>query len=80
MNTYQQMQDENLKQLLLETYLEVEQEQEADLSIPRSDSHSLGRFRRMFELLGAIHLGLLIACLTIFIEFVILRLILHLDI
>jgi hypothetical protein len=70
---------EELRDLLLQTYLEVQEEHETRRGT-RLNNSLVTRYRRTFEFISAVQLGFLVACLSVFIEFVIIRLILHLDI
>jgi hypothetical protein len=73
------LREEEREQLLLRAYLEMQREQEANGVLPRSGRNVLTRFRRVFECLGALQIGLLVACLTILLNFLIVVMLLHLD-
>lgn len=60
-------------QLLLETYLDFEQQHNAG-----DETNILVQMRHKLELAGAIQIGLFVACLTIFLNFLVVNLILHL--
>jgi hypothetical protein len=62
------------EQLLLETYIDFEQQHNTS-----SEPNVLVRLRDKLELAGAIQLGFFVACLTIFLNFVVVNLILHLS-
>lgn len=74
------LRDAELEELLLRAYLEVQRDQEAKGAMPRSGRDVLTRFRVLFECLGAIQLGLLVACVTILLNFLIVVKILHVDV
>jgi hypothetical protein len=74
------LREEERAELLLRAYLEVEREQQERGALPRKRRNVLTRFRPLFECLGAIQLGLLIACLTIFLNFLLVVMLLHLDV
>lgn len=60
-------------QLLLETYLDFEQQHNTG-----AETNILVQMRDKLELAGAIQIGLFVACLTIFLNFLVVNLILHL--
>jgi hypothetical protein len=62
------------EQLLFETYIDFEQQHNTS-----SEPNVLVRLRDKLELAGAIQLGFFVACLTIFLNFVVVNLILHLS-
>lgn len=72
--------DEVLREILFETYVDCQKECEASGKMPRDDDTALARFRPALELVGAIQLGILIACVTTLINFLITRMVLHIDI
>lgn len=74
-----QFQDEERTELLLRTYLQFRRELEEKDALPREEKNVLTRFRGEFEFIGALLLGLLTACFTIFLNFVIVVMLLHLD-
>ena len=74
------LRDGELEDLLLRAYLEVQRDQEAQGALPRSGQNVLTRFRVLFECLGAILLGLLVASFAILVNFVIVVMLLHLDV
>lgn len=61
------------EQLLLETYLDFEQQHNA-----AGKKNILTRMHHILEFFGAIQLGLFVASLTIFLNFLVVNLILHL--
>lgn len=71
--------DEELRDLLLQVFLEIQKEQEGRGALPRSDQDVLTRFGGFFEMVGAIQVAFFVACLTILMNFVIVRMIFHLD-
>jgi hypothetical protein len=71
--------DEELRDLHLEVFLEFQKEQEEKGVIPRSERNVLTRFRGFFEFVGAVQLAFFLACLTILANFVIVRMMFHLD-
>jgi hypothetical protein len=73
------LREEERQELLLRAYLEMQREQQERGALPPSGRNVLTRFRRVFECLGAIQIGLLIACFTIFMNFLIIVMLLHLD-
>ena len=72
------LRDEERAELLLRAYLEAQQE--AKGAMPISGGNVLTRFRGVFECFGAIQLGLLMACVTILLNFVIGVMVFHVDI
>ena len=74
-----QFQDEERAEILLRTYLQFRRELEEKDALPREEKNVLTRFRGGFEFIGALLLGLLTACFTIFLNFVIVVMLLHLD-
>jgi hypothetical protein len=74
------LRDGELEELLLRAYLEVQRDQEEKGALPRSGQNVLSRFRVVFECLAAIQLGLLVACVTILLNFLVVVKILHLDV
>lgn len=74
------LRDAERAELLLRAYLETQREQEASGALPRSGRTVLTRLRPLFECLGAIQVGALIACFTIFLNFLIVVMLLHLDV
>lgn len=73
------LRDEELEELLLHAYLEVQSDQEAKGAMPRSGETVLTRFRGVFESIGAIQLGLVVACAAILLNFLIVVMLFHLD-
>lgn len=72
-------QEEERADLLLRAYLDFRRELEEKGVVPREEKNVLTRFRGVFEFVGAIQLGLLTACFTILLNFVIVVMLLHLD-
>jgi len=70
---------EELKELLLTAFLDVQQEQEQRGAQPRRDENVLARFRGVFEFIGAIQLGLLLAAVGVLLVFLVSRMMFHLD-
>jgi len=77
--TRDKLSEEELRDLLLEALIEVEREQEDKGNLTRSGQDVLTRFQGFFELLGAVQLGFLVACLTVLANFVVVRMLFHLD-
>lgn len=73
------LREEELEELLLRAYLEVQGDQEASGAIPPSGATVLARFRSVFEWVGAIQLGLLVACTTVLLNFLIVVMLFHID-
>ena len=73
------LQDEERADLLLRAYFEFRRELEGKGTVPREEKNVLTRFRGVFEFVGALQLGLLTACFTILLNFVIVVMFLHLD-
>jgi len=71
--------DATVRQILLETYMQVHDEQEKLGRLPDSSDNFLSRHSTFLQMIGAIHLGLLIASLTILLNYIVLRMILHID-
>lgn len=71
--------DEELTDLHLKAFLEFRQEQEEKGVIPRSEQTVLTRFRGFFVVLGAVNLAFFLACLTILLNFIVVRVLFHLD-
>jgi hypothetical protein len=63
--------------VLLGLYVETERELQDRGAMPRPQPGRLQRSRRALEIAGAVNLGFLIACLTIFVLFVFLNLVFH---
>lgn len=74
------LRDGEFEELLVRAYLEIQRDQEAQGAMPRSGQDVLSRFRLLFECLGAIQMGLLVACVTILLNFLIVVVVLHLDV
>lgn len=74
------LREEERAELLLRTYLEVEREQEAQGVLPRRGKTILRRFRWLFEGLAALQVGFFVACLTLFLNFLIVVMLLHIDV
>lgn len=72
-------QREIMEDILIDAYITCQQEQEDLGNIPRSSDNVLQRYSELFKMMGAIQVGLFMACLTIILNFVIIRMILHLD-
>jgi hypothetical protein len=70
---------EELRDLHLEVYVEIQREQEDQGAIPRSEQNVLTRFRWLFEIMGAVQLAFFLACLTILLNFVVVRMLFHID-
>lgn len=64
--------------LLLESYLEVEEEQARLGTLPRKRT-VIGLLRPALKYVGALQIGLLVSVFTMFIVFVITRMMFHLD-
>lgn len=73
-------QDELLREILFEAYVDCQMDCETSGKIPRDNTSALTRFRPAFEFVGAIQFGILIASLTTLLIFVVTRMILHFDI
>ncbi len=71
--------DNTAREVLLETYIQVQDEQEKLGHLPDSSDNFLSRHSTLLQMTGAIQLGLLTASLTILLDFIVLRMILHLD-
>jgi hypothetical protein len=74
------LRDQELAELALRAYLEIEAEQEAKGAVPPRRENALTRFRGLFEVIGSIQLGLLVACFTILLNFVVVVMIFHFDV
>lgn len=70
--------DQGARQELLRAYLLAQRKYEDEGRIPLDRGTILTRYRRFWEALGAIHLGLLIAIMTIVLNFIIVNMLLHL--
>lgn len=73
MNQPTKLDKETQEQLLLETYVNFEQQYNAG-----RETNILVEMQDKLELVGAIQLGFFIACLTTFLNFLVVNLILHL--
>jgi len=71
--------DEEMKDLHLEVFLDVQKELEDKGLIPRRERNLLTRFSGLFVFLGAVNLAFFLACLTILLNFIVVRLLLHVD-
>lgn len=71
--------DEELTDLHLQAFLEFQREQEENGAIPRSERNVLTRFRGFFVFLGAVNLAFFVACLTVLLNFIVVRILFHLD-
>ena len=74
------LREEERLELLLRAYLDVQGEQEVKGVLPRSGENVLTRLRGAFEFVGALQLGLLVACMSILLDFIIVVMIFHLDV
>jgi len=74
------LREEEFEALCLHAYAEAQESFEAKGKLPRPAGNLLARFRHVFEFIGAIQLGLLVACISILLNFMIVLLILHLDV
>jgi len=68
-----------LNELHLEVFLDVQKELEDKGVIPRRERSILTRLRGFFVYLGAINLAFFLACLTILLNFIVVRMLLHID-
>lgn len=71
--------DADARELLLQTFLEVQQAEQARGTVPGERRTVLGRFRWFFEYACAVMLGLLIASTCMLMVFVVTRVLLHID-
>lgn len=79
MNNDQLGADESAHEILLEAYMQVHDEQEKLGHLPDSRKSFLSRHSVFLQMTGAIHLGLFIASLTILLNYIVLRMILHIE-
>lgn len=79
MNNDKASTDETACEILLEAYMQVHDEQEKLGHLPDSRKSFLSRHSTFLQMTGAIHLGLFIASLTILLNYIVLRMILHID-
>lgn len=79
MTTRSGLTEEELRDLYLQVFLDVQKELEHKELIPRRERNLLTRFRAFFVFLGAVNLAFFLACLTILLNFIIVRLLLHVD-
>ena len=79
MEPARRLRDEEIEELLLRAYLEVQRDQEAKGAVPRRGRDVLTRFSGVFICLGALQLSLLVACITIVLNFLVIVMLLHLD-
>lgn len=63
---------------LVQAYLTVQRKYEEQGAIPKGRETLLSRYRHLWETAGAIHLGLLVAALSILFNFILVNLLLHL--
>ncbi len=63
---------------LVKAYLYVQQKYEDEGQIPRDRGTLLSRYRSFWETMGAIHLGMLIAVVSIWLNFIVINFLLHL--
>ena len=75
-----QLREEEFEALCLHAYFEAQESCETKGTLLRPEVNVLGRFRHVFEFIGAIQLGLLVACISILLNFMIVLMILHLDV
>jgi len=74
MTQLREMDKTTQEQLLLETYLNFEQQHSTS-----DEPNILVRLRDKVELVGALQIGLFVACLTTFLNYLVVNLILHLS-
>lgn len=79
MSTHSRPRAEELRDLHLQVFLDVQKELEAKDLIPRRERNFLTRFGGAFVFLGAVNLAFFLACLTILLNFVVVRMLLHVD-
>jgi hypothetical protein len=66
------------EELLLDTYLRRQRELEESSELPRPED-PLGRLRPQIAVAGAIHVGFLVACFSLFMILVVVNVIFHLE-
>lgn len=71
--------DSHLREDLVTAYLYVQQKCQEEGTIPVDKGNILSRNRGLLEIIGAIHLGLLLAVLSILMSFIVINYLLHLQ-
>ena len=74
------LRDEEFEALCLRAYFEAGESLEGKGALPRQAENVLARFRSVFEFVGAVQLGLLVASVSVLLNFVIVLMFLHLDV
>lgn len=71
--------DDDRREVLWHTYLAVQREQRAAGQLPDVDRTVLSRVGGVLAVIGAMQLGALVACFSVFAIFVVTRMIMHVD-
>lgn len=72
--------DDDRREVLWRTYVAVQREQQALGTLPAAAGRTvLSRFGWVLAWLGAIQLGVLVSCFSVFIVFVVTRMVFHID-
>jgi len=70
--------DQVTRDELVHAYIAIQQSYEERGSISKDSGTILSRYQRLLEILGAVHLGLLIAVFSIVFNFILVNFLLHL--
>ena len=70
--------DQATRDELVHAYITVQRTYEEKGSIPKDSGTILTRYQELLETLGAVHLGLLVAVLSIHLVFIVVNYLLHL--
>jgi len=79
MTTLGNLSEDKLNELHLEVFLDVQKELEDKGVIPRRERNVLTRFGGFFVCLGAINFAFFLASWTILLNFIVVRMLLHID-
>ena len=63
---------------LSQAYLAAQEKYEAQGAIPKDSDAVLSGYRQVWEIMGAAHLGLLVAIISILLNFIVVNIIFHL--
>ena len=77
-NRPNQLHDLRLRQHLAQAYLDVQRKYEDEGRMPRGGGTVLTLYRVFWEIVGAIHLGILITAISIVMNFILINFLLHL--
>ena len=67
-----------VREELVNAYLHVQQQYEDEGQNPKDEGTVFSRYRGLWETMGAIHVGLLVAAVTLLLNFIVINIIFHL--